>query len=109
MSDFVHLHVHTEFSMLDGAAKNKKLFAEAERQGAPAIAMSDHGNMFGAYEFFQIGKKSSVKPIVGIEAYVAPDSRHDRKAIFWGKAGRASRTTAPRAARTSPAAASSPT
>ncbi|MBT0770201.1 DNA polymerase III subunit alpha [Kineosporia sp. J2-2] len=74
--------------MLDGAAKNKKLFAEAERQGSPAIAMSDHGNMFGAYEFYQIGKKGPVKPIIGIEAYVAPDSRHDRKAIFWGKAGR---------------------
>ncbi|GAA3621280.1 DNA polymerase III subunit alpha [Kineosporia mesophila] len=87
MSDFVHLHVHTEYSMLDGAAKNKKLFAEAERQGAPAIAMSDHGNMFGAYEFFQTAKKGPVKPIIGIEAYVAPESRHHKRKVFWGKGG----------------------
>ncbi|GAB3262752.1 DNA polymerase III subunit alpha [Kineosporia babensis] len=87
MSDFVHLHVHTEFSMLDGAAKNKRLFAEAERQGAPAIAMSDHGNMFGAYEFYQTAKKGPVKPIIGIEAYLAPESRHHKRQVFWGKGG----------------------
>ncbi|GAA2813015.1 hypothetical protein GCM10020219_101510 [Nonomuraea dietziae] len=57
MSDsFVHLHVHTEYSMLDGAAKMKPLFAEAARLEMPAIAMSDHGNMFGAYEFFQTSR-----------------------------------------------------
>ncbi|WP_327091355.1 DNA polymerase III subunit alpha [Nonomuraea sp. NBC_01738] len=81
---FVHLHVHTEYSMLDGAAKMKPLFAEAERLEMPAIAMSDHGNMFGAYEFFQTSKKSSVKPIIGIEAYVAPDNRFVKKPVFWG-------------------------
>ena len=48
-SDFVHLHTHTEYSMLDGAASNEKLFAEVARQGMPAVAMTDHGNMFGAY------------------------------------------------------------
>ncbi|WP_308268635.1 DNA polymerase III subunit alpha [Yinghuangia soli] len=84
---FVHLHVHTEYSMLDGAAKNGKMFAEVERLGMPAVAMSDHGNMFGAYEFFQISKKSPVKPIIGIEAYVAPSSRHNRKPEFWATAG----------------------
>lgn len=84
---FVHLHVHTEYSMLDGAAKNGKMFAEVERLGMPAVAMSDHGNMFGAYEFFQISKKSPVKPIIGIEAYVAPSSRHNRKPEFWANAG----------------------
>ncbi|MFC5908341.1 DNA polymerase III subunit alpha [Streptacidiphilus monticola] len=84
---FVHLHVHTEFSMLDGAAKNGKMFAEVERQGMPAIAMSDHGNMFGAYEFFQIAKKHPVKPIIGIEAYVAPGSRFEKKQVFWGQQG----------------------
>jgi DNA polymerase-3 subunit alpha len=84
---FVHLHVHTEFSMLDGAAKNGKMFAEVERQGMPAIAMSDHGNMFGAYEFFQIAKKHPVKPIIGIEAYVAPGSRFEKKQTFWGQQG----------------------
>ncbi|MEA5643841.1 PHP domain-containing protein, partial [Cutibacterium granulosum] len=90
-SDFVHLHTHTEYSMLDGAASNERLFAEVARQGMPAVAMTDHGNMFGAYEFFQIAKKYDgnenplVKPIIGIEAYVAPSSRHSRKQEFWGR------------------------
>ncbi|MDY0816614.1 DNA polymerase III subunit alpha [Kitasatospora purpeofusca] len=88
MSDsFAHLHVHTEYSMLDGAAKNGKLFAEAERQGMPAIAMSDHGNMFGAYEFFHAAAKTGVKPIIGIEAYVAPSSRFHKKQVFWSPGG----------------------
>ncbi|WP_369185506.1 DNA polymerase III subunit alpha [Streptomyces sp. Y1] len=88
MSDsFAHLHVHTEYSMLDGAAKNGKLFAEAERQGMPAIAMSDHGNMFGAYEFFHAAAKTGVKPIIGIEAYVAPSSRFLKKQVFWSPGG----------------------
>ncbi len=81
--DFVHLHVHTEYSMLDGAAKNGLLFAEAARQGMPAIAMTDHGNMFGAYEFFQYSKQYPVRPIIGIEAYVAPSSRKSRSQEFW--------------------------
>jgi len=77
--------------MLDGAASNERLFAEVARQGMPAVAMTDHGNMFGAYEFFQIAKKYDgnenplVKPIIGIEAYVAPSSRHSRKQEFWGR------------------------
>ncbi|MFI8459711.1 DNA polymerase III subunit alpha [Kitasatospora sp. NPDC085464] len=88
MSDsFAHLHVHTEYSMLDGAAKNGKLFAEAQRQGMPAIAMSDHGNMFGAYEFFHAAAKTDVKPIIGIEAYVAPASRFLKKQVFWSPGG----------------------
>ncbi|WP_206061035.1 DNA polymerase III subunit alpha [Nonomuraea basaltis] len=82
---FVHLHVHTEYSMLDGAAKMKPLFKEAERLGMSAIAMSDHGNMFGAYEFQKVAKGSPVKPIVGIEAYVAPASRYFKKQVFWGQ------------------------
>jgi DNA polymerase-3 subunit alpha len=84
---FVHLHVHTEYSMLDGAAKNGKLIAEVERQGMPAVAMSDHGNMFGAYEFNKIAAKSPVKPIIGIEAYVAPHSRFEKKPVFWAPGG----------------------
>jgi DNA polymerase-3 subunit alpha len=84
---FVHLHVHTEYSMLDGAAKNSKLFTEVERQGMPAVAMSDHGNMFGAYEFFQTATKTGVKPIIGIEAYVAPESRFHKKPVFWATSG----------------------
>ncbi len=81
--NFVHLHVHTEYSMLDGAAKNGLLIAEAVRQGMPAIAMTDHGNMFGAYEFHQTASKHGVKPIIGIEAYVAPSSRRNRSPEFW--------------------------
>ncbi|MDS1269125.1 DNA polymerase III subunit alpha [Lipingzhangella sp. LS1_29] len=83
---FAHLHVHTEFSMLDGAAKLVPLFAEAERMGMPAVAMTDHGNMFGAYEFYQQAQKHAVKPIIGIEAYVAPESRFHKKQVFWGRA-----------------------
>ncbi|KPI12763.1 PHP domain protein, partial [Actinobacteria bacterium OK006] len=85
---FVHLHNHTEYSMLDGAQKLKPMFAEVERQGMPAVAMSDHGNMFGAYEFHQVSKGvDGVKPIIGIEAYVAPSSRRNRKQEFWGPGG----------------------
>ncbi|WP_371780950.1 DNA polymerase III subunit alpha [Streptosporangium subroseum] len=84
---FAHLHVHTEYSMLDGAAKVSPLFAEASRLGMPAIAMSDHGNMFGAYEFQQVASGHGVKPIIGIEAYVAPSSRFVKKPVFWGPGG----------------------
>ncbi len=84
---FVHLHNHTEYSMLDGAQKLKPMFAEVERQGMPAVAMSDHGNMFGAYEFQQVASGTSVKPIIGIEAYVAPSTRFSRKQEFWGPGG----------------------
>nr|WP_213171400.1 DNA polymerase III subunit alpha [Natronoglycomyces albus] len=82
---FVHLHVHTEYSMLDGAAKLKPLFDEADRLGQPAIAMTDHGNMYGAYAFYQAAKKSGVKPILGIEAYLAPHDRFHKKPTFWGE------------------------
>ncbi|MGW0883226.1 PHP domain-containing protein, partial [Streptomyces sp. NPDC002671] len=85
---FVHLHNHTEYSMLDGAQKLKPMFAEVDRQGMPAVAMSDHGNMFGAYEFHQVSRGfDNVKPIIGIEAYVAPSSRRNRKQEFWGPGG----------------------
>lgn len=82
---YVHLHVHTEYSMLDGAAKISPLVSRAAELGMPAVAMSDHGNMFGAYEFFKAAKKTDVKPILGIEAYVAPDSRFVKKPILWGE------------------------
>ncbi|MCC9157495.1 DNA polymerase III subunit alpha [Streptomyces parvulus] len=86
---FVHLHNHTEYSMLDGAQKLHPMFAEVHRQGMPAVAMSDHGNMFGAYEFQQVAKDfGSVRPIIGIEAYVAPSSRRNRRQEFWGPGGR---------------------
>lgn len=73
--------------MLDGAAKIEPLIFEAEQLGMPAVAMSDHGNMFGAYEFQQVAAKFPVKPIIGIEAYVAPASRFVKKPIFWGPGG----------------------
>ncbi|MFC4945245.1 DNA polymerase III subunit alpha [Pseudonocardia sp. GCM10023141] len=82
---FVHLHVHTEYSMLDGAAKVDALFSEVERLGMPAVAMTDHGNMYGAAEFYRRAKKSSVKPIIGIEAYLAPTTRFHKKPVFWGQ------------------------
>lgn len=82
---YAHLHVHTEYSMLDGAAKIGALFSEVERLGMPAVAMTDHGNMYGSAEFYRLSKKTSVKPIIGIEAYVAPDSRYRKVPVFWGQ------------------------
>ncbi|MHA6625557.1 DNA polymerase III subunit alpha [Pseudonocardia sichuanensis] len=85
MDSFAHLHVHTEYSMLDGAAKIAPLFAEAERLGMPAVAMTDHGNLYGADEFHRVAGRTGVKPIIGIEAYVAPAGRFHRKPVFWGQ------------------------
>ncbi|NCZ61069.1 MAG: DNA polymerase III subunit alpha [Actinobacteria bacterium] len=85
--NFVHLHVHTEYSMLDGAARVPDLIQEVARQGMPAIAITDHGNVFGAYEFYKQAKKAGVKPIIGIEAYVAPESRFDKKRVQWASGG----------------------
>jgi DNA polymerase-3 subunit alpha len=72
---FVHLHVHTEYSMLDGASRVDDLMGRAAEQGMPAMAMTDHGNMFGALDFYRAGRNHGVKPIVGIELYIAPGSR----------------------------------
>ena len=85
--NFVHLHVHTEYSMLDGAAKISELVAEVARQEMPAIAMTDHGNVFGAFEFHKSAKSAGVKPIIGIEAYVAPESRFDKRRVKWAEGG----------------------
>ncbi|GAA2517170.1 DNA polymerase III subunit alpha [Pilimelia columellifera] len=89
MSDsFVHLHVHTEYSMLDGAARLGDLFAEARRLDMPALAMTDHGNLFGAYDFYQQAVKAGVKPIIGLEAYVTPNTpRQDRVRVRWADGG----------------------
>ena len=84
---FVHLHVHTEYSMLDGAAKISELVEEVARQQMPAIAMTDHGNVFGAFEFHKLAKAAGVKPIIGIEAYVAPESRFDKRRVKWAAGG----------------------
>ncbi len=90
---FVHLHVHTEYSMLDGAARVKDLFREAERMGMPALACTDHGNLYGAFEFYQTAQSHGVKPIVGIEAYLAPGSRFDKTKVADNKADKYSHMT----------------
>ena len=87
---FVHLHVHTEYSMLDGAAKVKPLIKEAERLGMTAVGMTDHGNMFGSYEFWKQAQAAGMKPLLGIEAYVAPHDRFHKKPVFWGEGGKKS-------------------
>ncbi|MGN6722828.1 MAG: DNA polymerase III subunit alpha [Marmoricola sp.] len=83
---FVHLHVHTEYSMLDGASLLDGLFKRTSDLGMPAIAMTDHGNLHGAFDFYSKAKKYGVKPIIGIEAYVTPETpRQERRRIRWGK------------------------
>ncbi len=85
---FVHLHVHTEYSMLDGAARLPDLFAETARLGMPALAMTDHGNVFGAYDFYSKAVGAGVKPIIGMEAYVTPNTRRsDRTRVRWADGG----------------------
>lgn len=83
-SDFVHLHVHTQYSLLDGACRIKELIQKAAEYKMPALGMTDHGNMFGAIDFYQTAVKCGVKPIIGCEAYIAPGSRFDKSA---GKGG----------------------
>lgn len=85
---FVHLHVHTDYSMLDGAAKIKQLIKEVAEQEMPAVAMTDHGNMHGAYEFFMAANDAGIKPIIGLEAYLTPGThRTDRVGVKWGEGG----------------------
>ncbi|HEX6686911.1 MAG TPA: PHP domain-containing protein, partial [Candidatus Limnocylindrales bacterium] len=85
---FVHLHVHTEYSMLDGAARLKQLFAETTRLGMPALAMTDHGNMYGAYDFYKQATAAGVKPIIGVESYVTPNTaRQERTRVRWAEGG----------------------
>jgi DNA polymerase-3 subunit alpha len=78
---FVHLHVHTEYSLLDGACRIGDLVASAKAEGAPALAITDHGNLFGAIEFYAAVHKAGLKPIIGYEAYVAPGRRQDRETL----------------------------
>src|SRR5690242_8298757 len=83
---FVHLHVHTEYSMLDGASLLDGLFQRTSDLQMPAIAMTDHGNLHGAYDFYSKARKYGVKPIIGIEAYLTPGTpRGERKRVRWGK------------------------
>src|SRR5213595_1868853 len=75
---FVHLHLHTEYSLLDGSIRMKELMKKAAEFEMPAVAMTDHGNLFGAIEFYQEAQRIGVKPIIGCEVYVAPGSHKDR-------------------------------
>ncbi len=76
--NFVHLHLHSQYSLLDGAIKFKDLFSQAKEYGMSAVALTDHGNLFGAAEFYKEAKKTGIKPIIGCEVYVAPSSRRDK-------------------------------
>ena len=75
---FTHLHVHTEYSMLDGAARIEEVVAAAAADGQPALGITDHGNMYGILPFYKACQAQGVKPILGTEAYMAHDSRHER-------------------------------
>ncbi|MGH3445347.1 MAG: PHP domain-containing protein, partial [Nocardioidaceae bacterium] len=87
-ADFVHLHVHTEYSMLDGAARLGELFDRTAELGMGAIAMTDHGNVFGAHEFYTKARAAGIKPIIGCEAYLTPHtSRYERKRVRWNNGG----------------------
>ncbi|MFJ2349958.1 DNA polymerase III subunit alpha, partial [Streptomyces antimycoticus] len=82
---FTHLHVHTQYSLLDGAARLKDLFAACQEMGMSHLALTDHGNLHGAYDFFQQATAAGVTPVIGIEAYVAPESRRTKRKIQWGQ------------------------
>lgn len=77
-SKFVHLHVHSEYSLLDGAARIKKMVHKAAQMGMPAMALTDHGVMYGVIDFYKAAKEAGIKPVIGCEVYVAPRGRQDR-------------------------------
>ncbi|MDN5746520.1 MAG: PHP domain-containing protein, partial [Nocardioidaceae bacterium] len=85
-ADFVHLHVHTEYSMLDGASLLDGLFTRVSDLGMKSIAMTDHGNLHGAYDFYNKARQHDIKPIIGIEAYLTPQThRSERRRVKWGQ------------------------
>src|SRR5690606_19056006 len=75
---FVHLHCHSHYSLLDGASSIKALVRKAKDSGMNALALTDHGNLYGALDFYRAAKDSGINPVLGIEAYVAPHSRHQK-------------------------------
>ena len=79
MKDFVHLHVHTEYSLLDGASSIKELVSKAKDLGQKAIAITDHGNMYGVVDFYSACKNAGIKGIIGCEVYVAPNSLYEKE------------------------------
>ena len=78
-SNFAHLHLHTEYSLLDGACRIDEVIEKAHEAKMPAVAITDHGNMFGAIEFYRAASERGVKPIIGCETYIAPGSRLEKK------------------------------
>src|SRR5215218_8313160 len=84
---FVHLHCHTHYSLLDGASRVPELVARVKEAGMNAVAMTDHGNLYGALEFYRECRAAGVNPVVGYEAYVAPTKLGDREARKRGDAG----------------------
>lgn len=97
---FTHLHVHTEYSLLDGSAKIEELIARTKELGMDSIAITDHGAMYGVIDFYKEAKKQGIKPIIGCEIYVAPRSRFDKENrmpiiiiwFFWLKIWKAIKT-----------------
>ena len=84
-AEFTHLHLHTEFSILDGACRINRLMQRAQELNFDSLAITDHGVMFGAIDFYQAAKKNGIKPIIGCEVYVAPGSRLEKKSSIGGK------------------------
>ena len=78
---FTHLHVHTEYSLLDGSSKIKELVARAKELGMDSLAITDHGVMYGVIDFYKAAKEAGIKPVLGSEVYVAPGSRFDRERV----------------------------
>src|SRR5215510_12357630 len=85
--DFVHLHLHSQYSLLDGANKLPELCKRVAELGMPAVAVTDHGNMFGAFHFFHEALQQGVRPIIGVEAYIAPSDRRNREAQAASESG----------------------
>ncbi|HPI82724.1 MAG TPA: PHP domain-containing protein, partial [Candidatus Paceibacterota bacterium] len=78
-SNFIHLHTHSHYSLLDGLSKVPDLVKTAKKNGMSALALTDHGNMYGAIEFYKECQKAEIKPIIGVEAYIAERSRFDKE------------------------------
>ena len=84
-ADFVHLHLHTEYSLLDGACRLDRLMEKAHELKFPALSITDHGVLYGAIDFYQAARSKGIKPIIGCEVYVAPGSRFEKKAASGGR------------------------